>query len=148
MLRVERCGICGSDVDQCKGELSRKQYPSILGHEPPGIIEEIGERAAVRWGVCWCLTNACSRSLWAFGDARVGRVCISLPIVTAQAKAKIRPEIAALGRPCDLTEDLRLLEARLRAADPQLLTAEEGQALESLLRTVNRLTLPTLNRGD
>ena len=27
-LRIERCGICGSDVEQFKGELGRRQYPS------------------------------------------------------------------------------------------------------------------------
>jgi hypothetical protein len=36
----------------------------------------------------------------------------------------------------------------LRAADPAQLTADEERALESLLRTVNRLTLPTLNGCD
>jgi len=51
LLRVERCGICGSDVEQFKGEIGQRRYPSILGHEPLGIIEEIGERAAERWGV-------------------------------------------------------------------------------------------------
>ena len=83
--------------------------------------------------------------MWAFGDVWTGRVGISIPIVSAQTR--IRPEIAVLGRPCDLTENVRSLEARLRAADPQLLTAEEEHALEALLRTVNRLT-PTLTGCD
>jgi threonine dehydrogenase-like Zn-dependent dehydrogenase len=51
LLRIERCGICGSDVEQFKGELGRRSYPCIPGHEPLGIIEEIGERAAERWDV-------------------------------------------------------------------------------------------------
>ncbi|MGH2366319.1 MAG: zinc-dependent alcohol dehydrogenase [Chloroflexota bacterium] len=50
LLRVERCGICGSDVEQYKGHLGGR-YPAIPGHEPLGIIAEIGERAAQRWGV-------------------------------------------------------------------------------------------------
>ncbi len=51
LLRVEACGICGSDVEQYRGHLRRDGAPCIPGHEPLGIIEEVGERAAVRWGV-------------------------------------------------------------------------------------------------
>jgi|SRR5579875_137983 len=52
LLRVEACGICGSDVEQYRGHLGRPEmYPLIPGHEPLGIIEEVGERAAERWGV-------------------------------------------------------------------------------------------------
>lgn len=50
ILRVEACGICGSDVEQYDGLLPVK-YPLIPGHEPLGIIERIGDRAAKRWGV-------------------------------------------------------------------------------------------------
>jgi threonine dehydrogenase-like Zn-dependent dehydrogenase len=50
LLRVERCGICGSDVEQYRGQLGGR-YPSIPGHEPLGVIEDIGDRAAQRWGV-------------------------------------------------------------------------------------------------
>ena len=51
LLRIEACGICGSDVEQYKGHLGRNAFPLTLGHEPLGIIEEVGERAAARWGV-------------------------------------------------------------------------------------------------
>ena len=50
LLRIEACGICGSDYEQYEGVL-RAPMPVIPGHEPLGIIEEIGERAAKRWGV-------------------------------------------------------------------------------------------------
>ncbi|HEY7432679.1 MAG TPA: zinc-binding dehydrogenase [Streptosporangiaceae bacterium] len=51
LLRVEACGICGSDVEQYKGHLSQRGLPMVPGHEPLGIIEEVGEKAAQRWGV-------------------------------------------------------------------------------------------------
>ena len=51
LLRVEANGICGSDVETYKGHLGKAIDPFIPGHEPLGIIEEIGERAAQRWGV-------------------------------------------------------------------------------------------------
>ena len=50
LLRVEACGICGSDHEQFNGVLP-VPYPIIPGHEPLGIIEAIGDGAARRWGV-------------------------------------------------------------------------------------------------
>ena len=50
LLRVEACGICGSDAEQYAG-IVPVPLPVILGHEPLGIIERIGDRAAERWGV-------------------------------------------------------------------------------------------------
>ncbi len=52
LLRVEACGVCGSDVEQYRGHLVREgMFPLVPGHEPLGIIEEVGDRAAERWGV-------------------------------------------------------------------------------------------------
>jgi threonine dehydrogenase-like Zn-dependent dehydrogenase len=51
LLRVEACGICGSDVEQYKGALGSRGLPMIPGHEPLGIIEEISPETAARWGV-------------------------------------------------------------------------------------------------
>ncbi len=50
LLRVEACGICGSDYEQFEGVLPVR-YPVIPGHEPVGRIAAIGERAAKRLGV-------------------------------------------------------------------------------------------------
>ncbi len=50
LLRVEACGICGSDYEQFEG-LLRTPVPAVPGHEPLGIIEAIGDAAAARWGV-------------------------------------------------------------------------------------------------
>ena len=50
ILRIEACGICGSDYEQFEGVL-RTPMPVIPGHEPLGIIERIGDAAAARWGV-------------------------------------------------------------------------------------------------
>jgi 2-desacetyl-2-hydroxyethyl bacteriochlorophyllide A dehydrogenase len=50
LLRVEACGICGSDYEQYEGALPAK-YPVIPGHEPVGRIHAIGPAAAERWGV-------------------------------------------------------------------------------------------------
>ncbi|TDC83157.1 alcohol dehydrogenase [Nonomuraea deserti] len=55
LLRVEANGICGSDVEIYRGHLGSMDQenpkPFVPGHEPMGIVEEVGERAAERWGV-------------------------------------------------------------------------------------------------
>jgi threonine dehydrogenase-like Zn-dependent dehydrogenase len=55
LLRIEACGICGSDYEQYEGAQPRTEdytpYPVIPGHEPLGVIEEIGAAARQRWGV-------------------------------------------------------------------------------------------------
>ena len=54
LLRVEACGLCGSDVEQYRGNFAAKgimRYPVIPGHEPVGRIAEIGKEAARSWGV-------------------------------------------------------------------------------------------------
>jgi threonine dehydrogenase-like Zn-dependent dehydrogenase len=50
ILRVEACGICGSDAEQFNGVI-QVPWPLVPGHEPLGVIERIGDRAARRWGV-------------------------------------------------------------------------------------------------
>jgi threonine dehydrogenase-like Zn-dependent dehydrogenase len=52
LLRVEANGICGSDIETYKGHMGGGDRPAFIpGHEPMGIVEEVGERAAQRWGV-------------------------------------------------------------------------------------------------
>jgi len=50
LLRIEACGICGTDCEQFKSGLGLPM-PHIPGHEPLGVIEAIGDAAALRWGV-------------------------------------------------------------------------------------------------
>jgi threonine dehydrogenase-like Zn-dependent dehydrogenase len=50
LLRIEACGICGSDVEQYAGVLPAPM-PLVPGHEPLGVVERVGDRAARRWGV-------------------------------------------------------------------------------------------------
>ncbi len=55
LLRIEACGICGSDYEQYEGAQPLHEdytpYPVIPGHEPLGVIEEIGARARARWNI-------------------------------------------------------------------------------------------------
>jgi alcohol dehydrogenase len=48
LLRVEACGLCGTDHENWSGAIHRT-LPLIPGHEAVGRIEAIGEQAALRW---------------------------------------------------------------------------------------------------
>jgi threonine dehydrogenase-like Zn-dependent dehydrogenase len=51
LLRIEACGICGSDWAQYQGEYGFLRYPVVPGHEPVGTVARIGKNASRRWGV-------------------------------------------------------------------------------------------------
>src|SRR5438105_5867109 len=50
LLRVEACGLCGTDHEEFTGELF-PGFSFVPGHESVGVIERVGRRAAARWGV-------------------------------------------------------------------------------------------------
>ena len=50
LLRVEACGLCGTDHELYTGTLP-SGFPFVPGHESVGIVEAVGSRAAERWGV-------------------------------------------------------------------------------------------------
>ena len=50
LLRVEACGLCGTDHEQYTGHLPSR-HAFIPGHEVVGVLEEVGQEAADRWGV-------------------------------------------------------------------------------------------------
>ena len=85
LLRIEITGVCGADWPIFTGAgFDKTPPPVILGHEIVGRVEQVGEEAALRWGVkagdrvameeyipcgsCLdCLTghyNVCSRMMW------------------------------------------------------------------------------------
>ena len=50
ILRVDACGLCGTDHEQYTGALHPGR-PFVPGHEVVGTVEELGPVAAERWGV-------------------------------------------------------------------------------------------------
>jgi alcohol dehydrogenase len=50
VLRVEACGLCGTDHEQYTGHLPAG-FAFVPGHETVGVVEQIGDTAAQRWGV-------------------------------------------------------------------------------------------------
>ena len=50
VLRVEACGLCGTDHEQYTGALAAGAGV-VPGHETVGVVERVGPAAAERWGV-------------------------------------------------------------------------------------------------
>ncbi|HYN04661.1 MAG TPA: galactitol-1-phosphate 5-dehydrogenase [Vicinamibacteria bacterium] len=48
LVKVEACGICGSDVHGLDGSTGRRKPPLIMGHEASGVVAEAGP-AVVGW---------------------------------------------------------------------------------------------------
>ena len=42
LVKVEACGICGSDVHGLDGSTGRRQPPLVMGHEASGVVVESG----------------------------------------------------------------------------------------------------------
>ena len=42
LIRVQACGICGSDVHGYDGSTGRRLPPIVMGHESAGIVEAVG----------------------------------------------------------------------------------------------------------
>ena len=51
LLRVEACGICGTDARTFFNGDPRAPAPWVLGHEPVGVVEAVGPEAALPAGV-------------------------------------------------------------------------------------------------
>ena len=83
ILKIEACGICGSDYEQYEGLLATP-IPAVPGHEPLGTIAAIGDNAAKRWGVdvgdrvavetmlaCHCCSTCLTGSYHLCGSRRI-----------------------------------------------------------------------------
>src|SRR5919106_3358411 len=75
LIRVTRCGVCHTELDEIEGRTPPAQLPMILGHQVVGIVEGVQSPPAgelphsylarerldsVRVGVAW-IASACGR---------------------------------------------------------------------------------------
>jgi len=82
VVRVEACGICGTDLHIMAGESYRPVTPFVLGHEPVGTVVAAGDAAQEWLGRRIATTNftGCGRCAWCLdGDERV---CPNLVSIT------------------------------------------------------------------
>jgi len=59
LLRVTRCGVCHTELDEIEGRTPPPRLPVVLGHQVVGVIEE-GENKGLRVGVAW-IASACGK---------------------------------------------------------------------------------------
>ena len=57
LIRVMRCGVCHTELDEIEGRTPPPQLPVVLGHQVVGTIEE-GKNKGQRVGVAW-IASAC-----------------------------------------------------------------------------------------
>jgi L-gulonate 5-dehydrogenase len=121
LIRVERIGICGSDVHFYHGTHPYRSYPRTQGHEVAGTVlaygqethgpVAIGERVAIEptltCGTCYpCRqgrSNCCVdlKVLGAHVDGALTEL-IALPTTTLYATGDLDPELAALVEPVSI----------------------------------------------
>jgi len=59
LLRVTRCGVCHTELDEIEGRTPPPHLPVVLGHQVVGVVEE-GEHKGQRVGVAW-IASACGK---------------------------------------------------------------------------------------
>src|SRR5258706_788961 len=57
LIRVTRCGVCHTELDEIEGRTPPPHLPMVLGHQAVGIIED-GVNKGQRVGVAW-IASAC-----------------------------------------------------------------------------------------
>lgn len=72
LLRVEACGLCGTDHEQYTGHL-KAPFAFVPGHEVVGVVERLGPAAAQRW----CVTEGQRVAVEVFHSCRRCAQCLA-----------------------------------------------------------------------
>ena len=62
LIKVLACGVCRTELDQIEGRIAPPKLPVILGHQPVGIVDALGEGATRfkigdRVGAAWIYSS-------------------------------------------------------------------------------------------
>ena len=66
LIRVTRCGVCHTELDEIEGRTPPPHLPVVLGHQVVGVVVDVGERPlhtariGQRVGVAW-IASACGK---------------------------------------------------------------------------------------
>ena len=65
LIKISRCGVCHTELDEIEGRTPPLKFPMILGHEVVGYVEKFGNKSSKfkigdRVGVAW-IFSACGK---------------------------------------------------------------------------------------
>ncbi len=68
LIRVSACGVCRTELDQAEGRIAPPKLPVIVGHQPVGVVTEVGPgvrklKAGDLVGATW-IFSSCGRCRW------------------------------------------------------------------------------------
>ncbi len=118
VVRVRRCGLCGSDLHIVDGDLPSLVPPRVLGHEPFGVVESVGDAVAdfePGEAVTWEPSLPCG-SCFACRTGEDGLCERRVQIVGAFAERTVVPARALHRIPPDLSADRAVLAEPLSCA--------------------------------
>lgn len=140
LIKVEACGICGSDVHGMDGSTGRRQPPVIMGHEASGTISELGKN----------VTN------WKIGD----RVTFDSTISCGECFYCQRGDInlcdnrRVLGVSCDeyrqngAFAEFVAVPAHILYAIPENISFEQAAMIEAVSVAVHAVAISSVNAND
>lgn len=120
VLRVEACGVCGTDLHILSGESYRPATPFVLGHEPVGTVVDAGPAARDWIGRRVTITLFTGEGNCAMCQAGDERLCPDLVSITG-----------VLGAWGGYAEYLRVHERQLVAVPDALSPVEAATLVDS-----------------
>jgi len=134
IVRVERCGICGTDQHLYDGDYALTRYPVIPGHELAGIVEDIGANVtAVKPGQRVVIEPNIHCEHCHYCHIQRGNHCLNL-------------EVIGVNRAGGFAQFVVAPERNVYPADG--LTAEQAAFVEPLSCVVHGLRRLRLERND
>lgn len=109
LLKIDACGLCGSDMHAYHGLDARRVPPLILGHEATGVIQN-GPRTGERVIVNPLITcGSCFDCISGRGNLCVSRELVGMRLAGAFAEQIVVPEKNVLTMPTDMNTTLASL---------------------------------------
>ena len=140
LIRVEACGICGSDVHGYDGSSGRRIPPLVMGHEAAGTIESVGSAVSnYKKGdrVTFDSTIYCGKCEYCKKGAM--NLCGNREVLGVST-----PEFRRAGAFADYV----VVPARVLYALPATVSFEEAAMVEPLSVAVHAVALSEIKKGS
>lgn len=136
LVRVSLCTVCGSDLHTFSGRRTQPT-PSVLGHEPVGVVEEIngelrdvaGEPVRAGDRVVWAVAVSCGRCFFCTHD--LPQKCESLRKYGHEPAAATTGPLGGLSTHCHLLTNTAVV--KVPAGLPDAVAAPAGCATATVM---------------